>query len=168
MDFTSAYTAFGEANLSPWTSYADGTGYPWPQVGSRITLTGSRPGTGTRKVWTDHLSTAPVTLRPDRTLRGTRTLRVRLDMPTTSHGFTATLLVHRRDGSTARRPVRLSNTGAGSARVDFTRSRVASVVLLMVNASTRLDCGHGTVLSCHGLARDDDAPVLFNATAVRG
>ena len=70
--------------------------------------------------------------------------------------------VRRLDGRVTHRRLRLVH-GTVTTMTDFSPARVRSVVVTLVNVSTRYACHRGTLLSCGGMPRDDGR--LFTVTA---
>ncbi len=159
---------YAQANLAPASGYSEGAAFRHAPVARSYTLGRRSPRTTVQRLRSAHLSNATVRWQANRTLGGERTLRIKVDLPRTARGFDATVLVHHTDGRTTRRPIRLSRAGDGRAAVEFSRSAVRSLELVLTNASTRFRCGKGTFYSCRGWALDDQSLMSFEAVAVRG
>lgn len=153
-----ALTSYAVANLAPAAAYAEGDAWPSAQ----ITTTGRVRARGTeRRVRVDHLAAAHLVLRPAGRAGGR--LRVSVDGPHRRSAPAAVVQVRRADGRTSRHRVRLDRTGAGHLVVGFGAARVRSVVVTLVNGSTRYRCDAGTTYACAGRPRDDDR--RFRVTA---
>ncbi|MGH3369501.1 MAG: hypothetical protein ACRDPR_05830, partial [Nocardioidaceae bacterium] len=169
--FGAVFADFGMLNRVAPRWYAEGDSY------ARFVAPGARPSLLTRgdpgatgATTLDHLSTRHVGFKPARSLRGTGwRLRVRLDLPPRSRGAQARVTVHRRDGGLRLLGVRLDRRGDARLVTRFGPGEVASVVLSLTNASTRLvGCGDPrSPLSCRGWSRDDDLRFGFAVQAVR-
>jgi hypothetical protein len=149
--------------------YFEGEDAPYPQapMARRFTLTRAVTGTGAmRTVRLDHLTSANVAIDRDPTLVGGN-LRIWVDGPSRPASPAVEVTLHRKDGTLAWRTVRLDADGSGVLTVPFARGRITGVVLTLVNASTRMECGQATTLACHGLPEDDGAAFAYRAHALR-
>ncbi|HYG93105.1 MAG TPA: MXAN_6640 family putative metalloprotease [Nocardioides sp.] len=148
-----ALTSYAVANLAPRRAYDEGAAWPSARVDERRALVPGRRRTSPLVVRLDHLSAHHAVLRPEDTARGAR-LRVAVDGPRAATSPAAVLVVRRRDGDWTRERVRLDGRGDGSARVRFGPG-VRSVVVTLVNGSTRYRCGDVSDYACGGESRDD-------------
>jgi hypothetical protein len=165
--FTRVFADFGAVNRFPAQWYTEGRFYPRAPLSKRFAVTRHHP----TRAWTTklfHLTTGYARFTPAPNLRGLHRLRVDFDLPPTSHGSAATLVVHLRNGHLLVKRVRLDRSGAGHRTVAFSRSKVSNVELSLTNASTRFNCWrHIGSLSCQGAPKDDNARFVVRARAVR-
>jgi hypothetical protein len=159
-----AFALFGAVNVSPGSYYAEGAAYPTPPAARLASLTATRT-TASGTVRLDHLTTWYAVLRPGASLRKNARLRVELDLPPRARGAEASLVVLARSGAPRLIRIPLDQGGRATRTVAFGRAKVASVVLVLTNASGRLDCWHDSDLSCHGTPLDDRLPYSYAARA---
>jgi hypothetical protein len=164
---TQAFTTFGSWIRSPGRYFSEGAAYRAAPLDRSKTLTNAHRSSPTWSVPMDHLTHSFARFTPGSSLTGSWHLRVTLDLPATSRGAAARVLVHRKDGSLLVRPVTLSSAGNATSTVTFSRSTVSSVEVDMVNASTRYECWQGESTSCQGLALDDGLTAHLTGKAVR-
>jgi hypothetical protein len=161
-----ALTGYATANLTPATSYPEGRHWPRAKVNRSARLA---PGRVVRERFRlDHLTAQHLRLTPP--ARGARwRLRVAVDGPAGVTSPAARLLVTKRDGRQIRRTIRLDDRGRGriSPGVWVNADNVRSVVVTVVNASTRFRCDKLTLYSCGGVPRDDDRRFTVEARIVR-
>jgi hypothetical protein len=143
--FAAVFGYFGVVNLVPEAFYEEGGSFGVSAPVTRsLTLTAARPAKAVKDVELDHLTHDYYGFRPGESLTGRRRLKVVVDLPDRSRGSVASLLVLRRDGSLATKPVPLDASGNGSAKVAFSRSSVRAVYVVLTNAGSR-DNQPGTV-----------------------
>ncbi len=159
----SALAAYETANLDPAANYPEGAAWPRPKV--RIVPLG--PGDDREKtVKVDHLAARHVGFAPDG-VRGRRArLVVDIDAPGRKHAPAVRVTVRRSNGGSTTRVVRLDRTGAGTVSSRFDVRRVESVVVTLVNASTRYWCDEDSLLACGGVPKDDDEEFRVSARVV--
>ncbi|HEY7195558.1 MAG TPA: MXAN_6640 family putative metalloprotease [Gaiellaceae bacterium] len=157
-DFASTFADFAVANRLVKTSYAEGRAYPASRSGAAWRLGRRGATTGKRAIRLDHLTSASVVLDPGR--RGGR-LALHVDLPARSGARARVVVVHR-NGTTTMRTLRRDLT----LRLAFSRSRVARVLLLFANGSTRIGGCHAspTPFSCSGVPLDERVTFRFRAT----
>ncbi len=166
--FGTIFPAFGVANFTPETTYAEGALYlmfedvgPAPVVHS---LTAAAP-TVTQPVRMPHISNDYYAFTPGTGLTPTSTLTVAVSAP--GVGGAANLIVLRTDGTRTVVPVPISGGAGTVSGVPFGLG-VARVVLVLTNAGTRFNrCGRDRrppFYSCSGFPLDD-ADYTFSATA---
>jgi hypothetical protein len=164
--FRHAFADFGAWNAMPRGFYSEGGSYPTPKPADSWRLTERRVLTGGQAVRLDHLTDAYVEFRPGRGIRRTATLGVVISPPKYPRGPEATLLVVYRSGKILHRPYQLPDTTF--QRVPFGPGKVARVVLVLTNASTRFACWQNHSYSCRGQPRDDDQVFGYAAGVSRG
>lgn len=152
--FRFAFADFAAWNAIPRDFYSEGSSYPVPEPADSWRLTNRRVLTGGQAVRLDHLTNTYVVFRPGRGIRRTATLGVVVSTPKYRRGPEATLLVVYRSGKILYRPFQLPDTTF--QRVPFGRGKVARVVLVLTDASTRFACWQNRPYSCQGQPRDDD------------
>lgn len=163
------FQLFSAANRHPRSAYDEG-GAPAYRVAPPVATVGVRPDASDPAPVTvrrDHLSSAAVRFNPRGTDRRDWRLRLRFDLPRARRGSAVVVLVHKRDGGVATRPIRLDRSGGGSATVPFTTASVRRVEVVVVNASARFECWERTQYSCQGVARDDELRSTVDARAFR-
>jgi hypothetical protein len=161
------FARFSAENRYPGKVYGEGRAYPQAPLAAAPWWFGPRHLAQQASTTLAHLSSKTFRFAPAKALTGRRTLRLHVDMPTTSRGSAATAVVHWRDGSVTRHPLRLDPTGAGHLALPFTRSRVVAVELTLSNASARLHCRTGTLLACDGSPLDNGLRSTFRVAVTR-
>ncbi len=162
---TNAFAWYGVWNTKPRGSYAAGATYPTQSWWRTATLTKHKRK---RKLRTQalrlpHLTSAPVLLQPARLPKRTK-LRIAVDGPPRERSPAATVQVRKRNGKVVIRQVSLNKRGDGSVRVAFDPRKIASVVVVLSNASPRFfRCRAGTAYSCGGVPLDDGTRYAVSA-----
>lgn len=161
-----AYADFGALNYYPGAFYEEGQSYgPGPLPETVLRPSESRPKrSGSAAL--DHLTHRYVAFRPPSGVPSDASLRVTVDMPATSRGSRATLLVARSSGRLDLVRISLDSSGDGTKKVAFGRGKVDEVTLVLTNASIRYICFIGTDLSCGGLPRDDNQSATFSGKLI--
>lgn len=169
MPFPKFYAQFAAGNLIPHRTYTEGAAYRPAPVSAGYTLSSGTKTTGKRSSRLDHLTSKNYRFVAGASLRGAWRLKVNVDLPAPGTGSAAYLVVHRRDGSKAHKPIALDRYGNAAAHVGFSRSTVAAVTLTLANGSTSFkDCWvRQTPYSCSGAPLDNGRVYSFTATAVR-
>lgn len=169
MPFPKFYARFAAGNLIPNRTYSEGAAYRPAPITAGYKLTSGTKSTGKRSPRVNHLTSKSYRFVAGASLRGRWRLKVNVDLPAPGTGSAAYLIVHRRDGSKAHKPVTLNRYGNATAYVGFSRSTVAAVTLTLANGSTRFkDCWvRQTPYSCSGAPLDNGRVYSFKATAVR-
>lgn len=166
--FAKAFATFSTWTRDPARYFSEGRAYPVAPLDHRYSLTKAHRSTGWRSDYAlNHLSNSFVRFSPGSTLTGTWRLRVSVDMPNTSRGSAARVVLHKRSGAVAIYPLSLSSAGVGTRVLAFSRSTISYAELDLIDASTRYTCSQGTTVSCGGTASDDGLVSKFTATAVR-
>lgn len=159
------HPAFLVANVNPRLSYPEGSAYTPAAPYARVRLSKARRSTS-RSVRINHLAGRTVQLVPDPSLGAGWKVAVRVRG---AGAPAARLVVHRTDGSVKRLTVALGRTGTGGRIVAFDSRKVASVTVVLANASTRMRCDRRprTGYACGGVSPDDDSLFKVSATARR-
>jgi hypothetical protein len=165
--FRRAYADFGAWNANPGLTYSEGSAYPTPPSAGRFTIRSSKPQLGPLVMTLDHLTTGYVSLKPGSGVAADARIRVAVDGPDYARGPEATLVVRSVSGAIEYHRFRLNANGDGVRRVPFGRGAIASVTLVLTNASTRFRCGQNTRFSCRGEPRDDDTRHVFDVTLIQ-
>jgi hypothetical protein len=152
--FLKVFRAYAGGNTVPGKTYPEGSHWtPAPAVHT-WSLTRARPRAATETT-IDHMASRNVAVRPAADMKGKRwKLLITIDAPGRKKSPTAYVVVKKRDG-VARHPVSLSEKGTAQVDVAFGSTRVRSVVVTLVNASTRFDCWQRTSSTCQGRAKDN-------------
>jgi hypothetical protein len=149
-----AFARFAAGNAAPAVTYEEGAAYPAPPFARQKQLGTSRPSSS-GEARLDHLASWYASFRPAKGLQRTARLRVTLTLPPLDRGSAAWLAVFSRSGAVTFRRVTLDRRGDGARTVPFDPKRVAQVVLVLANGSSRYACNRGTFLSCQGTPLDD-------------
>lgn len=164
--FGRAFGRFGAWNTLPPGSYDDRALYPGPVWWQVQGLGKHRRSTGYQSVALNHLTSSSMLIQPVGRLRRHTKLRINVDGPPVAGVPQATVQVRRRDGTVQFVDVPLNAAGDGSTLVRFDRRTVASIVVTLANASTRMtDCGtdQGYLYSCGGHSLDDGVAIAMSA-----
>lgn len=163
------WARFAAANRRPGSTYDEGASlrYPAAKPTATIALTGShrRSGLQTRSI--DHL--ASKTLRFTRAERmKASSLKVDLDLPSTSRGSGAVATIYRTSGRPTTVPIGLDKSGDGVVKIEFGRD-VSAVEVTLANAGIGYNCWlpGDTGFSCNGRPKDDGLPFRVRVTALR-
>lgn len=167
--FPRFYASFVQANLRPRQSYREGAAYRKAGPDRSVRLSARRSRWRDRRIDVPHLSGQVVKLSPSRSLRGRRIgLRLAVDGGPPRSAPAVRVLVVKRSGKVLDSSIRLDRRGRGQRRVAFSPRAVKRVLVVLANASTRYDCGAGSLrFACHGRPRDDDQAFDLTATVVR-
>jgi hypothetical protein len=156
--FARTFATFGAWNTKPRGSYGDRALFPSPAWWKVTSLTRSHRGTGSLGVVLDHLTNAAMLVRPGSRLPRRTRVRIIVDAPALARMSRALVQVRRHDGTITYVAVPLNANGDGSQVVAFDPRVVASVVVTLTNASTRMSsCGTDASdrYSCAGESADD-------------
>jgi hypothetical protein len=169
--FGDVFPAFGVANFTPETSYAEGPLYRTvrnvgPVPSATYELTSAAPAVNPAPIEMPHMSNDYYGFVPGPGLTAASTLAVRVT--TQGVGGAANLIVFNVDGTRTVVPVPIFGGTSSLTTVPFGLGVVSRVTLVLTNASTRFDrCGDATrppYYSCYGFPVDDHA-YTFTATA---
>jgi hypothetical protein len=149
------YLRYAAANATPGRSYPEGSAWPTPDWAG-----GGRLGRGdvaSGRVRISHLAANDFRLTPRGELDRRRfRLKVTLAGPSRETSPRMMLVRLTPGGDLVTTEVRLGKAGDGSATVPFNTRQTARLFAVVVNASTRFDCGgHGARFSCRGKPLDD-------------
>jgi hypothetical protein len=164
--FASAFAVFGAWNTKPNSSYGDRALFPSPAWWKVTGLTRSHRDSGRLAVGLNHLTNAAMYIRPGPRLPKRTHVRIYVDGPALARMPRAVVQVRRRDGAVAYIGIPLNTNGDGSVLVNFNPRVVASVVVTLTNASTRMtSCGTDASdkYSCAGQSADDGLPFAVRA-----
>lgn len=158
--FRFAFADFAAVNYVADAFYEEGkryvrvAGYP-PERRAKITRT-RRNRSG--QVILDHLTSFYATYKPGKGVGDRAELRVAVDLPNYGLGPEASIVVLKRSGALKVIALALDSQGNATRRVNFSRSKVFSVTVVLTNASTRFTgCfAAGSPFSCMGIPQDDD------------
>ncbi len=120
-----------------------------------------------------HAASSSVRVGPDASLPTTSRLRIRVNGPDIDRGPAAVVQVRLRNGTVQNTRVPLNTAGYGETTVDFDRTTVSSVVVVVANTSTAMrSCGDvyandgGPLYSCYGRGVTDPTGSNPNTYAV--
>ena len=163
-DFRTTFADFGRTNDLRDYEEAD-SGYPVIQPATTFSF-GKHPSTGWHKTRLRHLSTRFYRFRPAG-VGSSAKLRIRVELPRPATSPAATAVVYAKGGPKKVRPIELDGDGDGRVTVNFGRSQVWKVDLVLSNASLRFDCAPKdfpeSVYSCGGFPKDDLRAYRFRA-----
>lgn len=157
---------FGLVINEPRAFLTEGKGFP-SATEERFSLGRLGATTGWQSYTLDHMSYAPVEVRPGNSVRADARLKVLIDAPGRATSPEARVMVVRKNGSVgAIKAVKLNRKGIGSTSVPFAPGSVQHVVVALGNTSTDFRrCYSGkTRFSCGGgIPLHDDARHWFKA-----
>jgi hypothetical protein len=166
LDFADVFADFGATNDLRDYSEAD-LGYPVAPLAGVYRLGAQRRSSGWVAPTMRHLTTRFYRFRPARHAAAHGRLHVAFDLPGSRTNAEATAVVYRRGGGPLVRHFALAADGDGHRSVDFGRSDVWKVDLVLSNGSLRFDCPAKdfpeTVYSCGGSSLDDRRVFRFRA-----
>jgi hypothetical protein len=165
--FRWAYADFGAWNANPAATYAEGDAYPTPPFAGKLTIRSSKPEVGPFVLTMDHLTTGYVLLKPGSGVASNAKIRVAVDGPDYARGPEATLVVKKTSGAISYVAFKLDADGDGVKTVKFGKGAIASVTLVLTNASIRFTCWRNTRYSCQGKPKDDETRHLFDVTLIQ-
>ena len=162
--------AWAFADFAMWNRdkplYQEGTSFPAAPSAQQFHLGPTRTTTRWLTARLNHLTNLPAALVP-----GTRQPRgghvtIRFDLPPTSIGSAARVIVRFTSGKVVLHRIALNSKGNGSLRVAFGHGMTSSVLVILVNGSGRYtNCfSAATQWSCAGSPVDQAKPESFNAT----
>lgn len=167
VDFRNVLGDFGLVLNAPGKFVTEGRSWPSATI-RRFSLGRVGASTGWRSYRLDHMSYAPIEVRPGRTLRAGAHLTVMIDAPRRVTAPEARVMVVRKNGAADTiRVVKLDRKGNGRVRVPFAPGTVRHVVVAMGNTSTDFRrCNSGrTSYSCNGgVPLHDNLKHWFKAT----
>jgi hypothetical protein len=170
VDFATAYTTFGVANLFPSSFYEEGSLYAPLASPSGLTgtLTRKKPRRTLRGLL-DHLTTAYVQFRPGKGSRASSRVRLAINAPNpgTTQGGTGSLIFLYADGTGTYEPFTLNSSGDLNLTAPFGKGTVRSVIVVLSNASTSYTCFQGKPFACQGTPTYDGLPFAVGARLLR-
>ena len=166
--FGSAYADFGVWNDVPGLAYSEGDSYPVPPYASKHKITAGRPVQGGKLVM-DHLTQGYAGFVPRSGVSTTAKLRIAVDLPAVAAGSEASVVMINSNGGARYKVIRLNTRGDGRVTVPFGRGRIATVDLVITNASERTRCwiDNSFTFSCAGKPKDDRLKYLYAAGLVQ-
>ncbi|WP_426245073.1 MXAN_6640 family putative metalloprotease [Nocardioides sp. LHG3406-4] len=165
--FATFYSSFVEANQIPKKKYAEGSAYKPAPVAAKVTLTGKKRKSGTKKLAAPHLASTSLRITPGKGIKGNRKVLVSVDATRGKKANpVARVMVFKKKGSVSKVTIKLNKKGKGSKLVNFNRSKVSKIILLLSNASTRYTgcVSANTTWACGGKPKDDKQKFIVNAT----
>jgi hypothetical protein len=166
-NFQSILGDFGLVLHSPAAFLSEGSHYPTATTDAFRVDRGHRT-TRWHKYTLDHLSYAPISVRPGDRVRASDRLHISVDAPVRAKHPEVRVMVVRRGGSVGPvREVTLNKRGNGSIAADFGGATIKEVVVSLANTSTdfRRCFSRQTPYSCHGgVPVDDGGTYWFKAT----
>lgn len=161
------YADFGLWNAFPDVVYEEGSDYPAPPLEAKHRVTARRASVA-GDVALDHLTTSYVLVKPSRGVGRRSKLLLSVDGPRYATGPEASAITVSRTGRVKWFVFQLDGKGDGTLRVPFGKGRIAQVVLVLTNASTRTRCwvDEAFTYSCAGAPRDDHRTYGYTATLI--
>jgi len=159
---------FSAVNRHPRTYYEEGGAYAGSPAALTLGLSKAHPAkAGQGPV--DHLSSATVRFNPQNLDQNDWKIRLSFDLPPTSRGAAAVVIVYKKSGRILTSVVNLNNTGGGSKTVAFSSGSIKGVDAVLVNTSSRFaNCfQQSTPYSCSGNPRDDGLTYKVTGRAFR-
>jgi hypothetical protein len=164
-DFRTTFADFGTTNDLRDYEEAD-LGYPVIQPSTTFDFGRHLHSTGWDKTQLRHLATRFYRFRPGRVGPSAR-LHIRVELPGPATSPAATAVVYAKGGPKEVHPIGLNGRGDGHVTVDFGRSEVWKVDLVLSNASLRFACAPKdfpeSIYSCGGFSKDDLRGYRFRA-----
>jgi len=162
----SEVSSFEAVNRHPRTYYEEGNAYTGSPAALVLGLSKANPAkAGQGPV--DHLSSATVRFNPQNLDQNDWRLRLTFDLPPTSRGAAARVIVYKKNGNISTSVVNLNNTGGGSKTVAFSSGSIKGVDAVLINTSARFICWQQTDYSCQGTPRDDNLKYKVTGRAFR-
>jgi hypothetical protein len=166
-NFQSILGDFGIVLHSPGRFLSEGSHYPSATVDA-FRVDRQHRSTHWQKYSLDHLSYAPIAVRPGDRVGETDRLHISVDAPGRAKHPEVRVMVVRRGGVVgAVREITLNRRGNGSIATDFNGFKTKEVVVSLANTSTdfRRCFSRLTPYSCHGgVPLDDDGPYWVKAS----
>jgi len=165
-DFRKIFGRFGWTNDLRDYEEAD-LGYPVPPVAGVFRLGSTVRSSGWHTAHLFHLGTHFYRFRPQPSAPQQATLNVGVHLPRLATYPAATAVVYTKGGPPQVKPIALDAQGDGHRKVEFGRSQVWKIDLVLSNGSLRFDCPPKdfpeSVYSCGGFSRDDQRAYRFRA-----
>lgn len=164
--FRRFFADFAMYNDAPEAFYeeAEANAYPAPPLADTLKVT-KRNGGGGGSVQLDHLTSAYIALVPGRGVSGDSSLRISVNLGARRTGPGASAVVAFTSGEVEYHRFSIDRSGDGRIRVPFGSGTVASVDLVLTNASLRTRCwtDQRGRYACWGEPMDDDVRGSFRA-----
>jgi hypothetical protein len=162
--FKDAFSWFGAVNLTPTDFYEEGDSYPAAPVNATAKVSKGKPKLPmTARM--PHMTNHTVAITAGKGVTGSAKLKIAVNGPASAAGPRATVLVDPVTGDNTYKTVTLNGKGDGSVTVNFGKGKITRVVVVLTNASTRIDqCFRGTFFTCGGTFEDDGKTYAFTAT----
>jgi hypothetical protein len=164
--FKDAFSSFGAVNLTPADFYEEGDSYPAAPVNATAKVSkGKPPLKMTARL--PHMTNHTVAITPGQGVTGSAKLTIVVNGPAKTAGPRATVVVDFVDPEKPNtyKTVTLNAKGDGSITVNFGKGKIARIIIVLTNASTRIDqCFRGTFYTCGGTFEDDGKTYAFTAT----
>jgi hypothetical protein len=166
--FRFAYADFGVWNDVPGLAYSEGNSYPVPPYANKHKITAGRRVQRGRVVM-DHLTQGYVAFMPRSGVSSTAKLRIAVDLPALAAGSEASVVMINSNGGARYKVIRLNTKGNGRVTVPFGRGRIATVDLVITNASERTRCwvDDSFTFSCAGNPKDDRLRYVYAAGLIQ-
>jgi len=167
LQLRSLFADFGLWNAFPSDVYEEGAAYPAPAFDAKHRVA-ARKGLVSGAFRMDHLTTSFVQIAPGRGVGSTSKLLLAIDGPRYATGPEGSALTVSRSGKVKWYAVQMNDKGDGTLRVPFGRGKIARVVLILSNASTRTRCwvDQTFTYSCAGVPKDDRRPYAYAASLI--
>jgi len=167
--FHKNFANFGWANRIARLIYEEGQPNSYPRAplsASAMTLSHSNP-TKSKTMTMDHQTSAYLEFKRGSGLSSTAKVKVSVNLPATSTGAAASVLVYKKNGTISPLTLGITSSGDGVFKIPF-GSAVARVDVILTNASTRYaNCypAHNpTPYACNGGTPRDDG-MAYKVTA---
>ena len=165
-DFRKLFGRFGWTNDLRDYDEAD-LGYPIPPIAAVYRLGSTTPSSGWNTAHLFHLGSHFYRFRPQGNAPRHSMLNLRVDLPRLATYPAASAVVYTKSGAPQVKPIALDAQGDGHRKVEFGRSDVWKVDLVLSNGSLRFDCPAKdfpeSVYSCGGFSLDDQRSYRFRA-----
>lgn len=164
------FGSFAAANTTPKRFYQEGKTYPRLKRLTTFRLSRANPSTGWLYTDLDHLAARPLQVKRGPGVAPSAKVRVTIDAPKAKAQPQARLVVRYADGRAKIVPVALDRLGDGAATVAFGSPKVASVLVVLSNASSRYRSCWAVPyggLSCWRGVPVDDGRRFFVAASLR-
>jgi hypothetical protein len=164
--FRDLFAQFGWTN--DLRDYSEASlGYPVAPLAGTWHFGSRLSSTGWQAPRLRHLSTRFYRFRPEQGVPLQAKLHVRLDIPNAWTNAKATAVVYPKGSAPEVRAIALDSHGVGHRTLEFGRSQVWKVDLVLSNGSLRFDCPPKdfpeSVYSCGGFSKDDPRTFHFRA-----
>lgn len=146
---------FHAANRRAKKAYSEGNAYKNAPAALTFGLPANKAKAGFGQVF--HMASATVRFNPKKLTQKNWKLRLTFDLPPTSRGSSAVVVVYRKNGKVDQTILKLNKQGNASKTVPFSTKSIAGVDAIMVNSSTRFgSCfQQQSPYSCSGIPTDD-------------